>query len=279
MIGRGGFVSNPDPFILADTGNGSFPAWKRTNNKTASPMVLNPALRNLVLLVIGQSQMCNVNPTAFVPTNSTKVFNFNVLDGALYTITGSMLGCTNYDAVSERGNPAARIGDTLVTNTIADRVYLITPAIGGTPVSEWDTASCSQRVAVAVARLAACGFPASRIDAVLWGQGETDGLNGTTQAAYTASLQSIIAKSRALGITAPWFVAQETYGGSTTYPSIQAAQAAVVNHSLGIWAGPNADAIDGSIGNRFDSLHFSDAGAATFAAAWVAALHVYGAPF
>jgi hypothetical protein len=53
----------------------------------------------------------------------------------------------------------------------------------------------------------------------------------------------------------------------------------IVNHALGIWAGPNADAIDGTAGNRWDGLHFSDAGAATYAAAWVAAMHLYGAPF
>jgi hypothetical protein len=276
---KGSVISAPDPFILTDSGNGSFPAWKRTSNKTRASTALNGGLRNIILLVIGQSQLCNVNPTAFAPTNITKINNFNVLDGGCYQATGSLLGCTNKDAVSEFGNPATRIADLLITNNRCDIVWLITPAIGGTAVAEWDTLSCSQRIAVSVARLAGVGIPASRIDGILWGQGETDGLNGVTQSAYATSLGSVISKSRTLGITAPWFVAQETYGGSTVFPAIQAAQTGIVNHGSGIWAGPNADAIDGTVGNRYDGLHFSDAGAATFATGWYNSLLAFGAPF
>jgi hypothetical protein len=66
-------------------------------------------------------------------------------------------------------------------------------------VAEWDTGCCSQRIAASGARLASRGIAANQISGVLWGQGETDGGNGTTQAAYAASLSSVISKSRALG--------------------------------------------------------------------------------
>lgn len=241
---------------------------------------LNGGLRNIILLVLGQSQFGNVNPTAYVPANITKINNFNIFDGACYQATGSLLGCTNYTAATEAGNPATRIADTLIANNRCDMVWLITPAVGGTSALNWDVGgTCAPRITVAVARLAAIGISASRIDGVLWGQGETDGLNGTLQATYAASLGSVIANSRTLGITAPWFVAQETYGGATVFPAIQAAQTGIINHSAGIWAGPNADAIDGTAGNRFDGLHFSDAGAATYATGWYNSLLAYGAPF
>ena len=196
---RGSDLSAPDPFYMPDTGNGSFPAWKRTNNKTPASAALNGCLRNIILLVVGQSQLCNVNPTAYAPTNITKINNFNVLDEACYQATGSLLGCSNYNATTEYGNPATRVADLLITNNICDIVWLITPAIGGTAVAEWDTGSCSQRIAVAVARLAARGIAASQISGVLWGQGESDKDAGTSQASYQASLSSVISKSRTLG--------------------------------------------------------------------------------
>lgn len=276
---RGPVISAPDPFAFPDFLNTASPTWRKTSNKTMASTVLNAGLRNLVLLIVGQSQMGNVNPTAYVPTNITKINNFNIFDGACYQATGSLLGCTNYDVTNEHGNPATRVADMLITNNICDVVWLITPAVGGTPVAAWDTGGCSQRVGIAVARLAAIGIPASRIDGVLWGQGETDSLIGTPQANYQGSLASVIAKSRALGITAPWFIARESFYGGTTYPAIQAAQAAIISHASGIWAGSDGDSIDGTTANRWDGLHFSDAGAATYAAGWYNSLVAYGTPF
>lgn len=272
-----GFISAPDPYLIAFK-NQTFPDWNNTKNKTQVSAVLDGAKRNILLMVAGQSNLCNLNPTPFVPTNTTKIINFNLLDGAAYQAVDPLLGVTNNSLTVPAGCPAGRIADTLITNNVCDVVWLLMVAEGATAIADWNTGGLvADRIPAMVARLAARGIPASRIDGVIWGQGETDTTNGTSQAAYAASLSSVITNSRTAGITAPWFIAKQTYNVGTISAAVQAAQVGIVNHGLGIWAGPDADSL-GS-GSRYDNLHFSDAGAASYAAAWVTALHLFGAPF
>jgi hypothetical protein len=262
---RPGVIS--DPFTFAENGHGSSPGWNKTNNKTLVSPILDGTKRNGLLLVVGQSNVCNVNPTSYVPTNISKIINFNPFDGGAYQATGSQLGCTNWDTIADYGNPTLRVADMLITNNIFDFVWHLNIAIGGTAVADWDSGgSCSQRIRFLLLRLASHGIQPSAITGVLWGQGETDTANRTSQASYARRLGNIIAASRALGITAPWFIAEQTYYRGSTSWAVQAAQRAIVNHGCGIWAGPNADLIGSQ--SRFDNLHFSDAGAATYAAAW-----------
>src|SRR5882672_5824507 len=121
--------SAPDPFILPYLGE-----WNRTDLKTPASSIINNGVRNIFLLVAGQSQICSVNPTSYVPTNIANIKNFNVLDGGFYQATGSLLGCTNYDAISNYGNISLRVADSLITGNVCDVVWLINVAIGGTSV-------------------------------------------------------------------------------------------------------------------------------------------------
>lgn len=277
-------ISSADPFslILEDQPPYSWeltPPWNATGGLTQVPAVLDPTKRNAVLVYLGQSQSCNVSSTMYVPTYATKIINFNIYDGAAYLAASSLLGCTNYTPYQAYGNISLRLADLLINANLFDVVWLLPIGIGGTSVAEWDTGPCSDRLCVLVKRLAARGIPASAITAVLWQQGPTDTLLGTTQSAYQASLLSIIAKSRTLGVSAPWFVAQESFAGagSPSSAAVLAAQAAVVSAGAGIFAGPNTDLVPAA--DRWDGLHFGGTGQALVASAWLNSLQAFGAPF
>lgn len=243
---------------------------------------LDTSVRNLVLIADGQSNMADVAPSVYSPANPTKISNFNIFDGALYEAKDPLMGATCFPTTP--GHPALRVADTLITNGKFDHVVIVPIGTGATAVAEHATAPLLNRMAVTFGRLAARGMVAGTniTVVIIWGQGESD--HGTSQAAYTASLTTVINASRAAGFAGKWFVAEQTYlGGVDT--TVQAAQLAIVNHGAGIWAGPNADALVGNICvgaaacRVVDDIHFSDAGSASYAAAWVTALAASGAPF
>lgn len=242
---------------------------------------LDPSVRNLVMIVAGQSNGTDITPSVYAPVSTSKIDQLNIYDGGIYNAVDPLLGTS---LNSGGGNPFLRLADSFVTSSLFDRVVLVPIAVGGTAVAWWDILAQSDRIPVAVRRLAAKGLvPGPNVTVVmLWCQGESDG--ATAQADYTVSLSSIIAKSRTSGFTGPWFIPVQTWNSGAAAAAVQAAQAAIVNPSLGIYAGPNADALVGTACGgvacrQGDNTHFSDAGAASYAAAWKTAMHTYGAPF
>lgn len=258
-----------------------------TNGLTPrASQALNPAVRNLIIVGAGQSNMADSpQASAYSPANPTALDQFNINDGALYPAVDPLLGCS---LNSGGGNPLLRLGDNLVTAGLFDRVVLASVAIDGTAVVEWETGTYSTRLPVIFKRLAAKGLIAGTnvTVIVLWGQGETDTTNGTSQAAYTSSLNNVIAATRAVGFAGTWFVAVQTYNIGSTSAGVAAAQGAVVNHGSNVWAGPNADAIIGTtcggLTCRPDNLHFGNNGMPIYVGSvsgWQFALHAFGAPF
>lgn len=253
---------------------------------------VSAAIRNLILITVGQSLCENIAPTAYTPTNPTKLDNLNIWDGAIYEAKDPLLGSVMPIVLGVPylgpGNPNLRIADTLITNNKFDRVIIVSTCIGSTAVADWDTGFESAIFPVIMQRLASLGIVAGTniTIAAIWGQGEQDNILGTLQAAYTTSLNSVITKSRAVGFNGIWFVnSGESYINLTTSAPVQAAQAAVINHGSSIWAGANMDAL---IGNNcsgvacrapLDGVHWSDAGSASYAAAVVTAMGLSGAPF
>jgi hypothetical protein len=252
-----------------------------TNGRALRNQGIDNTQRTLVIISAGQSNMTNVAPSSFTPVNASAIDNFNVNDGAIYAAVDPLVGCSNV-ATPFLGNPMLRVADTLITNGKFDRVILTPVSIDGTTVSQWET-TFSNRITVAIQRLAAKGIKESPYVTIviLWGQGESD--HGTSQSAYQNSLSNVIAATRAVGFSGKWFVAKQTYTG-TVDANIQAAQAGVVNPSNNVWAGPNADLLIGTVCNstacrQGDNVHFSNAGSASYAQAWVDALAASGNPF
>jgi len=251
-----------------------------------SSQTVSSSVRNLIIVGAGQSNMAN-SPQAstYTPTNPTALDQFNIMDGGIYAAADPLLGTS---LNSGGGNPLLRLGDNLVTAGLFDRVILASIAVDGTAVAEWDTGTYSTRLPVLFRRLSAKGLVAGTnvTVIVLWGQGETDTTNGTSQAAYTASLNNVIAATRTAGFNGTWFVASQSYNTGSTSSNVTNAQAAVVNHGAGVWAGPNADAIIGTtcggLTCRPDNLHFGNNGMPVYvgsASGWQFALHAFGAPF
>src|SRR5437764_987243 len=88
--------SAPDPFIMgenprSDTLNNNV-GNKDTNTKTVRSLAINLGIRNLVLLVAGQSNYTAVAPSAYSPTNGSALDNFNPYNGQMYAAVDPLLG-------------------------------------------------------------------------------------------------------------------------------------------------------------------------------------------
>lgn len=272
---RSGY-SAVDPFILNDSAGAAF---RDTGGKTLRSTVINPAVKTLVLITAGQSQWTTITTSSFTPTSASAVDNLNIYDGALYNCAGPLLGA-QYTPSGGSGNLSARVADLLVTNGIFDRVIVVPVAIGATSIAQWETGPLATRISVAIKRLAARGITPATTGvtfALLWGQGETDGVNGTAQATWQASFGNIKAAAIAAGFSGRFFVVKETWNGGITYSTIQAAQAAVVDN-VTVFAGGDLDSLNSS-NRQAGNTHFNDTGAAAAATLVYNAMHASGAPF
>lgn len=260
--------------------NGSYPGYRNTNGRVQVDAALIGGQKTLTIIIVGQSNACSVSPTPYVAT-SPLAHNLNIYDGGVYHMQDPPLGCSQTPiggAPGPCGTWLGRLADKLIAAGNAARVIMVPAAMAGSYVGDHDPSAATpnnyQRLKVALLRCQAAGLTP---DAVIWMQGEGDNVSGTTGAVYTATLNRIIAQSRVDGYAGPWFVNETTWNGGVPSATIEAAQAAVVNHSAGIWAGANTDVIDNS--GRQDLCHFTDASMDAVAGLIKNALNAYGAPF
>jgi Carbohydrate esterase, sialic acid-specific acetylesterase len=273
-------VSPPDPFTLFPVPAAIGLVNINTNGLAVRSLAINPAIKTLVLITMGQSLMANANAnttsTVCVPTNPSVIDNFNIYDGAAYQFsTAPALGCNGTNS-----NVAPRIADMFINNGQFNRVIVVPIAVGSTAVADWATGNYASRFQVAMNRLAARGItPASTgvTFAAVWGQGETDTANSTLQAAYASSLNTVISNAFAAGFSGRFFVNIETWNAGSVSAAVQAAQAAVVNNTT-VFQGANWDTF-GSADRMADNTHPNDVGAPLFASALYNAMHASGAPF
>lgn len=280
------YSAPPDPYELTVYVSGGvvYPDNSDTSALTWRPTVIDPTKRTLILITAGQSQLTNVNPTLYVPTNASVIHNFNIKDGASYSPTGALVGCSS-NGLTRPGNVCLRIADLLVTNGKFDVVYLVPIAVTGSLISEWSVGPMSSpgangRFGVAMKRLAAAGITPGMTNvtfAILWGQGEGDGVIGTTSANWQSSFATLKATILATGFVGRIFVNVETWDLGVPSATIQAAQAAVVD-SVTVFAGANWDTLNNTF-RQADQAHFNDAGAAAAAPLVYTAMHATGAPF
>lgn len=281
-----GGTSPPDPYLIQPIPSPNGLANQNTKAVSLRSQTVDPIKKNLIIIGPGQSNIGNVAPSAYSPANPSSLDQLNVYDGAIYAAADPALGNTSLGA--NVGYPLLRLADAYVSSGKFDRVILVPIAVNGTLVSDWETGFCAQRIIVAIRRLAQRGIVEGGSGvtiAVYWAQGESDNTAGTSQSAYTNSLNNVIAASRAAGLaTSRWFVAVETYIDGSSSAAIQAAQAAVVNHGANVWAGPNNDVLIGSVCSgqpcrRPDLTHWTDDGSASTASAGQTAMALSGAPF
>lgn len=275
-----GNVSATDPMLDNDrayiTVTKGLDLYANPAGKTQVSRFLSPDQNIGIFGTIGQSNITSVAPNAYTITNTGKVDNLNIYDGGVFTHADPPLGMTGPTGVvgGGFGHMFGRLADKMITDGWFDRVIGAHAGVGGSAVADWATGGpLNHRLTVIAKRLLSLGRQPS---AMLWQQGEGD--HGTSQANYTTRVQSVIDTLRSAGLTCPIFIAKTSYSAGATDSNVTAAQAAVVNHGAGVWAGADTDQF--TSGSRIaDNVHFSDAGMDSVATEWKTKLALYGAPF
>ncbi len=249
--------------------------YQAAGNRNTIGRTLATPKRVGAFVILGQSNGTNCVSTPYAVANVGRVLNFNVYDGGLYEAKEPLLGC----GVDSGGHTfGGDFGDRQINASRWRDVDLLPIAIGATEMLDWTPTSGQgratwmwPRVVAVMERYAALGR--GPISAWLWMIGEQDAGNpvsGTTQQQFIDRHDEFRLGIRALGSNAPIFMPVEThpYQGTAQGIGIAAAQAALVNHDHGVWAGPNVDAITGAT-YRPDGIHIgSAAGRSVLSAEW-----------
>lgn len=273
-------ISAPDPFLIGDD---IFPGWNNPNGLTPRSQIINPAQKTLVLISAGQSLRANATTNLYTPINSSAVDNFNVYDGASYPISGPLLGPFYFDGVHPPGglgpgNPMAYVADQFVASGKFDRVILVPLAVNGTGIAIWATGQLATKVPVAMKRLASRGIVPGMTGvtfALEFGQGEQDGVMGTSQAAWVAGWNLFKVNCDAAGFNGRYFVPLETWQAGATSSTIRAAQASVVD-GIRVFQSGDIDTLNATF-RQSDNTHMLNApptGALIYNA-----MHASGSPF
>jgi len=178
-------------------------------------------------------------------------------------------------ASGDGGSPWPQLGDLLVgINNVP--VGFVSLGVSGTRVDQWlpGTTNYDNRLRETIKSLMSHGG----FKAILWHQGESDSLAGTSSNDYKFRLQQIIAQSRIdAGWDVPWGVALASYypGSSLLNQSqIIIGQQSVINEDPLVFKGAYTDDFH-LIGFLHDAVHFNQQGLDEHAARWAASLTSY----
>ena len=144
------------------------------------------------------------------------------------------------------GSIWSRLGDQLIGRGLLERVLFVPLAFAGSKVADWiPGGSRHRRTALALSRLRKeLASPMLPFCAVLWHPGEASALSPS---AYRLHCHDIISDMRANGVFAPVFIARANENRTGTRQEKQIIQG---DAAVGIFAGPNIDAIGSSTRER-----------------------------
>ena len=164
-------------------------------------------------------------------------------------------------------------------------VGLISVGVGGTPVASWMPSKKRPRWKWLARLTRTNNFP--RLEdalkmagvkgarAVLWHQGESDAIEGTSKDVYMSRLQAVIDASRAAaGWNIPWLVARGSFHTTPTPERIDAiveAQKSIVDNKT-IFPGPDTNDLTGLKWRAADLVHFNEAGLVEHGNRWAKAI-------
>ena len=165
------------------------------------------------------------------------------------------------------GSPWPQLGD-LIAAAYDVPVGFVSVGVGATSVSQWlpGSSNYDTRLRAAIQALGPDGFRS-----VLWHQGESDSLAGTSAGDYAARLQQIIAQSRIdAGFDVPWGVALASYhpgSSSANEAQVIAGQQQVIAADWLVFEGAFTDDFHLN-GWLSDSVHFNQTGLDEHALRW-----------
>lgn len=219
-----------------------------------------------VLFTFGQSNSANHGQGTYEP--ETEVFNY--YDGSLFPACDPLTGASGYGS-----GPWVRLGDLMNRNGISEKVSIISVGQGSTTVSDW--AEGGRFYGKLTSSIESALRDSIGIDYILWHQGESDNLAGTSSEEYIRDFLSIREAFRSRGIDAPIIIAFATYhpgadvSDGCLSPEVRKAQKELVKKYDDIFAGPDTDRLDKAI-HRADGVHFSRLGLEIHAEGWLKAI-------
>lgn len=255
--------------------------YRQTLGLTPRVPTLNPAKKNLVLIVAGQSLAANVVPTLYIPTHTAVIHQLNIYDGQFYPISGPVLGTTYTPQQIPPlgpGNPYAIVCDQLITG-VWDELIFADISVGGSLIADWVGLGgiYSDRVSAIMQRLAAQGITPAMTGvtfALILQDGIADFNAGTPGPTFATNASAFLSASNAAGFSGRSFVALQSGPGQTSN-AIRTAQASLWNGTTIFSGGDN----DSSTITTSDGVHPDDAGAVALATIVYNAMRASGAPF
>jgi hypothetical protein len=179
-------------------------------------------------------------------------------------------------AAGTGGSPWPPFGDALA-GLLDVPVGIIAVAVGSTQVGQWVPGAAYYYLLKNALQL--LGTNGCR--AVLWHQGESDSIAGTSASSYAQQLQSIISQSRQdAGFDVPWGVAIASYHPSATSATeapVQAGQWMVITNTPGVYLGAQTDPFH-LTGYLYDTVHFNTNGLKAHGAQWAQAVRTNAFP-
>ena len=219
-----------------------------------------------VLFTFGQSNSANHGKGAYYP--ETKVLNY--YEGYVCKAHDPLMGASGNGA-----GPWTRLAEKMNQHGLSDGVTIIPIGKGSTTVGNWSKGGVFYPLLVeTIEKTIKDGI---HIDYILWHQGESDNIVGTSKEVYKQRFLEIREEFRSRGITAPIVIAQASYhpymdlakGG--TSEDVRNAQKELAKEYDDIYAGPDTDKLN-LAAHRADGVHFSTFGQDLHAEAWLKTL-------
>lgn len=218
----------------------------------------------LVLVVAGQSNAANSGAARHRSRHGGRVVNF--IDGRCFVAASPLLG-----ADGRSGEYWTLLADRLIDQGVAREVVLAPFSVNGAKIERWQPGGELHAPFMKMLQQLRAVYRPSQ---VLWHQGESDFLLGTTQSGYADSLNALVRAVRSKGIDAPFHVAVASRCLLSAWRAenpVAEAQRSASNAALRIVVGPDADTV-WTEAYRFDDCHLSAAGQGEMAERWLAVL-------
>ena len=215
-----------------------------------------------IIVVHGQSNAANYGSSRYSAREA--VDNFDPSTGKCFAAIDPLLGTDGAG-----GNFATRLGDILIQTGLYNRVILVPIAVEGASLSALNS-EYADRIDNAISKLKAAGLTPTHL---LFQQGEKDAMLTTTREQYVSLLHQLVARFRAAGLDAPFYLSRSTRCDAAdpqNSAAVRAAQESAVDGPLNIRQGPDTDTIGTEGRNPNDGCHMNEAGTLANAALWAA---------